>query len=50
LYGKVGEVQMAQDDPVAALKSFSADLAIMQQLVRSDPGNAGWLRDLAGSY
>ena len=47
-YDKVGDVQMAQGDLAAALKSFPDGLAIRQRLAQSDPGNAGWQRDLSG--
>jgi tetratricopeptide (TPR) repeat protein len=36
--------------PAGALKSYCNSLAIMQRLVQSDPGNAGWQRDLSVSY
>jgi len=49
-YVKVGNVQMLQGNPSAALTSYQADLAIMNRLAKSDPGNAGWQNDLAGSY
>jgi hypothetical protein len=34
----------------AALKSYSDSLAIAERLAKSDPGNAGWQRDLSVSY
>ena len=34
----------------AALKSYQASLAIRERLAKSDPGNAGWQRDLSVSY
>jgi hypothetical protein len=43
-------VQEAQGDLKAALKSYSDDLAITERLAKSDPGNAGWQRDLSVSY
>jgi tetratricopeptide (TPR) repeat protein len=33
-----------------ALKSYSDSLAIRDRLAKSDPGNAGWQRDLSVSY
>ena len=33
-----------------ALESYQADLAIADRLATSDPGNAGWQRDLSVSY
>ena len=49
-YSKVGNVQVAQGDLTGALKSYGDDLAIMEQLARSDPGNTGWQSDLSTSY
>ena len=48
-YDKIGNVQVAQGDLAGALKSYRDDLAITDRLARSDPGNAGWQRDLAVS-
>src|SRR6202030_1079783 len=47
--GTVGTVQQAQGDLKAALKSYSDSLAIRERLATSDPGNAGWQRDLASA-
>src|ERR1700732_1057470 len=41
---------MAQGDLGAALKSYEARQAIISCLATSDPGNAGWQRDLSVSY
>jgi tetratricopeptide (TPR) repeat protein len=49
-YNKVGNVQMAQGDLAGALKSYEANLAIAKRLAKSDPGNAGWQRDLSVSF
>ena len=49
-YNKVGNVQAAQGDLAAALKSDRDSLAIMERLAQSHPGNAGWQYDLAVSY
>jgi tetratricopeptide (TPR) repeat protein len=49
-YNEVGEVQMAQNDLAAALRSYGAGLAITRRLAQTDPGNGGWQRDLAVSY
>jgi tetratricopeptide (TPR) repeat protein len=49
-YNKVGDVQVAQGNLPAALASYQASLAIRDRLAKSDPGNAGWQRDLAVSY
>jgi Tetratricopeptide repeat len=43
-------VQVAQGDLAGALKSYRDCLAIAERLAQSDPGNAGWQRDLASSY
>jgi tetratricopeptide (TPR) repeat protein len=42
----IGDVQSAQGDLTAALKSFQDSLNIRERLSRSDPGNAAWQRDL----
>ena len=49
-YSKVGDVQVAQGDLAGALKSYRDSLAIRERLAKSDPGNAGWQRDLSVSY
>jgi hypothetical protein len=41
-YKKIGDVQKAQGDLAAALKSFQDSLAIAERLAQSDPGNAEW--------
>ena len=41
---------MAQGDLAVALKSYRDGLAIAERLAQSDPGNAGWQRDLSVSY
>jgi Flp pilus assembly protein TadD len=43
-------VQQAQGDLSAALKSYSDGLSVIERLAKSDPGNAGWQRDLSVSY
>jgi hypothetical protein len=45
----VGDVQVAQSDLAGALTSYRDSLAIRDSLAQSDPGNAGWQRDLAFS-
>ena len=45
----MGDVQVAQGDLAAALKSYQAGLEIAQTLVRMDPGNAEWQVDVAVS-
>jgi hypothetical protein len=42
-------VQVTQGDLSGALKSYRDSLAIADKLAQSDPGNAGWQRDLAVS-
>ena len=39
-------VRQAQGDLAGALAAYEADLAIAERLAASDPGNAGWQRDL----
>jgi tetratricopeptide (TPR) repeat protein len=46
----LGDVQSAQGDLSAALKSFQDSLAIRDRLARADPGNAAWQRDLSVSF
>ena len=41
---------MAPGDLKAALKSFQDGLVVFERLAQSDPGNAGWQRDLSVSY
>ena len=43
-------MQVAQGDLAGALKSYRDSLAIIERLAQSDPGNAGWQRDLSVSY
>jgi hypothetical protein len=43
-------VQEAQGNLPDALNSYQASLAVRDRLTKSDPGNAGWQRDLAVSY
>jgi tetratricopeptide (TPR) repeat protein len=47
---RVGDVRMAQGDLTRALKSYSDGLAIVDRSTKSDPGNAGWQRELSVSY
>ena len=47
---EVGDVQVAQGDLAGALNSYRDSLAIADRLAQSDPGNAGWRRDLSVSY
>jgi hypothetical protein len=49
-FNKVGDVQVAQGNLPAALTSYQASFAIADRLAKSDPGNAGWQRDLSVSY
>ena len=46
----LGDVRSAQGDLAGALKAYSDGLAIADRLAKSDPGNAGWQRDLSVSY
>ncbi len=43
-------MQVAQGDLAGALTSYRDSLAIRDRLAKSDPGNAGWQRDLAISF
>ena len=43
-------MRVAQGDLAGALKSYRANFAIIDRLAKSDPGNAGWQRDLSVSY
>ncbi len=49
-YERIGDVEVAQGDLEAALKSFQEGIAIRERLAASDAGNAGWQRDLSASY
>ena len=49
-YDKVGDVLVAQGNLPEALKTYRDALAITDRLAKSDPGNAGWQRDLSVSY
>ncbi|MGO9232628.1 MAG: tetratricopeptide repeat protein [Methylocella sp.] len=49
-YDRMGNVQEAQGDLKAALKSYSDSHVIRERLAASDLGNAGWQRDLSVSY
>ena len=46
----LGDVLVAQGDEAGALASYRDSLAIFDRLAKSDPGNAGWQRDLIVSY
>ncbi len=46
-YNKVGDVLVAQGNLPEALKTYRDGLAIADRLAKSDPGNAGWQRDLS---
>ena len=46
----VGNVLVAQGNLPEALQSYRDELAIMERLAKSDPGNADWQRDLSVSY
>jgi tetratricopeptide (TPR) repeat protein len=49
-HSRIGDVQMAQGNLAAALIAYRDSLAIIGRLAQSDPGNAGWQRDLSVSY
>ncbi len=46
----LGDIRVAQGNLPEALKSFRDGLAIAERLAQSDPGNAGWQRDLSVSF
>jgi tetratricopeptide (TPR) repeat protein len=46
----LGDVQRAQGNLTAALKSYGASLAIAKRLAKDDPGNLEWQRDLSLSH
>jgi serine/threonine protein kinase len=48
--GTIGDVLRAQGDLPEALEAYRASLAIAEQLAKTDPGNAGWQRDLSVSH
>ena len=49
-FEKVGDVLVAQGNLTEALKSYRDSRAIFDTLTSSDPGNAGWQRDLSVSF
>jgi predicted negative regulator of RcsB-dependent stress response len=49
-HNKIGDVESAQGDLVAARAAYASGLSIMQRLAQSDPGNAQWQRDLSVSH
>ena len=49
-FNNVGDVLVAQGNLPEALKSYRDSLAIADRLAKSDPGNAGWQRDLSVSH
>src|ERR1700730_2643277 len=46
----LGDIWQKRGNLKAALKSYSDGLAIIERLAQSDPGNAGWQRDLSVGY
>jgi tetratricopeptide (TPR) repeat protein len=46
----LGDIQKDRGDLGAALATYRDSLAIVDRLAKSDPGNAGWQRDLSVSY
>ena len=49
-HNKIGDVQVAQGELAAGLRSYQVALGIRDRLARADPGNAGWQRDLSISH
>jgi tetratricopeptide (TPR) repeat protein len=53
LYGAqlgLGDARVARGDLTAATAEYERGKAIAERLARSDPGNAGWQRDLSVSF
>ncbi|PNG26213.1 alpha/beta fold hydrolase [Methylocella silvestris] len=48
-YDRIGSVKQALGDLAGALKSYSDSRGITEALAKSDPGNAGWRRELSVS-
>src|SRR5216684_233628 len=46
----LGDIGIARGNLAEALKTFRDGLGIAERLAQSDPGNAGWQRDLSVSY
>jgi tetratricopeptide (TPR) repeat protein len=46
----LGDIRMRRGDRAGALKSYNDGGAIADRLAKSDPGNAGWQRDLSVRY
>ena len=46
-HGKIGLVHQQRGERDEARRAFEAGRAIMAKLVKLDPSNAGWKRDLA---
>ncbi len=49
-HNKIGDVQVAQGNLPAALKSYQASMRIRERLAQADAGNAEWQRDLSVSH
>ena len=49
-YQRIGEIEQAQGNLSAALKSSEDSLEILKKLVVADPDNFEWLRDVTVSY
>src|SRR4051794_5305944 len=47
---RLGDIHKERGDLTRALASYRDSLAIAARLAQSDPGNAGWQRDLSVSY
>ncbi len=46
----LGDIKVRRGDLAGALTAYQDSLAIADRLAKSDPGNAGWQRDLSVSY
>jgi tetratricopeptide (TPR) repeat protein len=49
-YTRLGVAQRGLGDLQSALKSYSASLAIIEPLAKSNPCNSNWQRDLSVSF
>jgi tetratricopeptide (TPR) repeat protein len=49
-FNRLGDVQDARGEFASALKSYNDSLAIVDQLAKSEPGNAEWQRHLSALF
>ena len=48
--GSLGDIKQWRGDLGGALQSYRETIPLIEHLARSDPGNAGWQRELSVSY